>query len=79
MVVHNCTQAICRDVLAEAMKRLDKVGYEIAFTAHDEIVCEVPEDFGSLAEMERVMCELPAWAKGFPITAEGYSAKRYRK
>lgn len=79
MVVHNCTQAICRDVLAEAMKRLDKVGYEIAFTVHDEIVCEVPEDFGSLAEMERVMCELPAWAKGFPITAEGYSAKRYRK
>jgi DNA polymerase len=75
----NMVQATCRDVMAEAMKRLTKAGYPIAFTVHDEIVTETHRGFGSLDEMTAIMCELPAWAADFPITAEGYRAARYRK
>jgi DNA polymerase len=75
----NVVSATCRDILAAAMKRLSKKSYDIAFTVHDEVVTEVPECYGSLDEMISLMCELPDWAAGFPITAEGYRAKRYRK
>jgi DNA polymerase len=46
---------------------------------HDEIIVEVVEGCGSVGEMERIMSEVPAWAEGMPIGAEGYRAKRYRK
>ena len=78
-IVHNCTQAIARDVLRDAMFRLENAGYEIVMHVHDEIVCEVDEHFGSLKEFEAIMAEVPRWAKGFPIKVEGWEGDRYRK
>lgn len=79
MIVHNCTQAICRDLLVEAMARLKKRGYTVIGHVHDEVICEVDEDFGSVEEVEQIMCEVPEWAKGFPVAAEGFESRRYRK
>ena len=78
-LAENATQAVARDVLRDAMFRLEDAGYEIVMHVHDEIVCEVDENFGSLKEFEAIMAEVPKWAKGFPIKVEGWEGDRYRK
>ena len=78
-LVENLTQATARDLMAEAMLRLDQAGYEICLTVHDEIVAYVDENDNDLHKFEKIMVELPAWAKGCPVAAEGWSGKRYKK
>lgn len=76
----NIVQGVARDILANAMLRIDKCGFEIVLTVHDEIVCE--EFIASqhnLELMTMVMTQNPDWATGLPLAAEGYEAKHYRK
>lgn len=76
----NIVQALCRDLLAYAMINVERGGYPIVLSVHDELVCETPDTPEySVAELERLMCELPEWAEGFPLVAEGQELKRYAK
>lgn len=76
----NIVQALCRDLLAYAMINVEGGGYPIVLSVHDEIICETPDTPEyNVAELGRLMCELPEWAKGFPLVAEGAEMKRYAK
>lgn len=79
MLTENATQAVARDIMAAAMPKLEAAGYPIILTVHDEIVCEPDADHGDAAGIEQALCDLPAWAEGLPVAAEGFEDERYRK
>jgi hypothetical protein len=78
-IVENIVQAVSRDLLAEAMLRLDEAGYKIVAHVHDEVICEVPIGEGSVEEMCAIMAESPKWVKGLPLKADGYECNFYMK
>lgn len=78
-LVENIIQAIARDVLVHGMLSAERAGYSVIGTVHDEIVTEVPFNHGSVKELEHIVCQLPQWASGLPIGAEGFESERYRK
>lgn len=76
-LTENAAQAASRDLLVNALFNFEAAGIKTVGTVHDEIVSEV--DGGSLDEARSIMCQLPAWAAGLPVAAEGWQARRYRK
>jgi len=75
----NAAEGICRDLLARAMLAVEAAGYAVVAHVHDELIMEIDEDQADLTEVVDIMCDLPKWAKGFPIHADGFISKRYRK
>jgi DNA polymerase len=79
-LAENVTQAVARDVIADAMPRAEAAGYEVVLTVHDEIVTETPDEPRFSAEgLSRVMTTNPAWADGLPLAAAGFEGTRYGK
>ncbi len=79
-IVHNCVQAVARDIMAHAVPMLESRGYECVLRVHDEIIAQVPIGYGSIFEFEQIMGSMPDWAEGWPVRAEGgWRGLRYRK
>lgn len=78
-LVENIVQAIARDCLAAAMLRLKEAGYKIIMHIHDEVVMEVPDGKGSLAEVTEIMSKNEPWETGLIKTADGFEGQYYMK
>lgn len=75
----NLVQAIARDCLCAAMKRLTDAGYKICAHIHDEVILEMPEGKGGLDDAVHIMCQNEPWNDGLVMNADGFEAKYYQK
>ena len=75
--VENIVQAIARDILAEAMMRLEKKGFNIVMHIHDEVVIE--SNSSSIEEVNQIMSIVPSWAPGLILDADGFESEFYKK
>lgn len=78
-IVENIVQATARDLLAHAMLKIHASGFSIVAHVHDEVICEVPVGESSVKEICALMGEAPTWAKGLPLSADGYECDFYQK
>jgi DNA polymerase len=74
--VENIVQAISRDILMYAMKTLRT--YNIVAHVHDEVIIETNPQI-SVTEVCKQMSQVPPWAKGLLLDADGYECDFYQK
>ena len=77
--MENIVQATARDLLAHALLKIHASGFAIVAHVHDEVICEVPVGESSVKEICALMGEAPTWAKGLPLSADGYECDFYQK
>lgn len=78
-LTENITQATARDLLAEAMRRMEVAGLDIVGHVHDEVILEVPKGSITVDEVYVIMNQNPKWADGLPLSSAGYTGNYYFK
>lgn len=81
ILTENEMQALSRDILRDALLKMEKHDYLIpAFTVHDELVSfcpmDIPEEEG-VREQERIMLDVPEWAREIPFALETEVSQHY--
>lgn len=74
--VENIVQAISRDILMYSMKMLSN--FRIVAHVHDEVIIESDPRI-SVTEICKQMSQIPPWAKGLLLDADGYECDFYQK
>lgn len=77
-IVENATQAAAADILIGAMDSIEKAGFEIVFSVHDEFITEADLSKDN-TELEKLMSTPPSWAPDLPLAAAGFTSLRYKK
>jgi DNA polymerase len=80
-IFQSAVQGTARDFLADATLNITKAGYEVINLIHDEVLLLVDESGSdtALEDVIKIMTTPPTWASDFPLAAEGWVGKRYRK
>jgi DNA polymerase len=80
-LTENIVQAIARDLLAEALLRLDEAGFTIPMHVHDEVIAEVPEQtvVYDQERIDNIMSTPVEWAPGLPLKGDSFITSYYKK
>ena len=80
-IFQSAVQGTARDFLADATLNITKFGYEVINLIHDEVLLLTEEEGcdAALKDVLKIMTTPPAWASDFPLAAEGWVSKRYKK
>jgi DNA polymerase len=76
-LVENVVQGTARDLLRDALLRVDARGWKIVFHCHDELVIEAPIGAVDPQDVLDCMLEPPPWAAGLPLAGKVHSGPLY--
>ena len=79
MQFNHIVQGFSRDVLFAGAFAAEDAGYPVVLDVHDELLNECPVGFGSAEHLEALMCVVPSWANGLPLSAKAWEDMRYAK
>lgn len=81
MQCENIVQGTARDIMVDRMFEVERQGYPIILTVHDEIVSEVDADRADLNDigLQNIMSKNPEWALELPLAAVAWQDERYVK
>ena len=80
-LTENIVQAVARDCLAQALIKVDRAGYSVTFSVHDELIAEVPDGQVEAAKrtIDQIMAEPVEFLPGMPLKGDTYVTTYYRK
>ncbi len=77
-IVENAVQAVAADVMACGSHNAEREGYEIAALIHDQAL-SYHGDGQTSERFVELLTDLPSWADGLPVAAEGSVVPFYKK
>lgn len=77
-LVENITQAVAADVMCQGAHNAENAGYGVMALIHDQALAyTAPEQTAN--RFTKLLTDMPAWADGLPIEAEGAQVPFYKK
>lgn len=76
--IENIVQATARDVLANALKNIDKEGFKIVMHVHDEVVIEIDKE-EDVSKIKNIISSPISWLPGLPLKEESFINTFYKK
>lgn len=77
-LTENIVQAVARDCLAVTLDRINRLGYQVVFHVHDEVIIDTPADL-SVDTICDLMAEPIPWAPGLILKGAGFESQYYMK
>lgn len=77
-LTENIVQAVARDCLAVTLGRINRLGYQVVFHVHDEVIIDAPMDL-SVDTICDLMAEPIPWAPGLILKGAGFESQYYMK
>ena len=80
-IVENIVQAVSRDILAETVLKIEKLGVRIPLIVHDDLSVVVPENEVETyrPQIEDIARTPPVWAPNLPVDIDCRVSRRYGK
>lgn len=78
-LVENATQAVAADVMSQGSRNALAKGYRITSLIHDQALALFENAEQSIDEFCDLLIQMPKWADGLPLKAEGKVTPYYRK
>jgi DNA polymerase len=78
-LVENVTQAVAADVMTMGTANAIKAGHKVVMLVHDEAVRLTRGSQHDLDHFVKCLLDMPEWASGLPLDAEGATIPFYKK